>query len=82
MQQEWNMFCLVHVSNDLVGPPVEKDPGASMAFHGHGPGVIGDSMARQLFQRFVSYFRTPEGPVVDGYFNGNASYVVNKKDFR
>jgi len=51
------------------------------------PGVIGDSMARQLFQRFVSFFRTPTGPVLDAYFGSGAGgtkrtarYEVNEKD--
>jgi len=45
------------------------------------PGVIGDSMGRQLFQRFVSFFRAPRGPVTDAYFAGDfAAYEVNEKD--
>ena len=44
-------------------------------------------MARQLFQRFVSFFRTPTGPVLDAYFGSGAGgtkrtarYEVNEKD--
>ncbi len=44
-------------------------------------------MARQLFQRFVSFFRTPTGPVLDAYFGSGpggtkrtARYEVNEKD--
>eukprot|EP00434_Breviolum_minutum_P005094 symbB.v1.2.004492.t1/scaffold250.1/size251770/3 len=56
-------------------------------FGGWNLGVIGDSMARQLFQRFVSFFRTPTGPVLDAYFGSGAGgtkrtarYEVNEKE--
>ena len=59
-----------------------KFPAVLAAFYGgFPPGVIGDSMGRQLFQRFVSFFRAPRGPVTDAYFAGDfAAYEVNEKD--
>lgn len=50
-------------------------------FGGMHLGIIGDSMGRQLFQRFVSFFRAPRGPVTDAYFAGDfAAYEVNEKE--
>ena len=43
-------------------------------------GIIGDSMARQLFQRFTFFFRNHEGPVFDGFFHGAANYFVNEHE--
>lgn len=45
-------------------------------------GIVGDSMARQLFQRFTLFFRTREGPAVDAYWDwgGEASYSVNEHE--
>merc|ERR1712113_845104 len=38
-------------------------------------GVVGDSLGRQLFTRFVSLLRQgPGGPVVDAYFNAGAEF--------
>ena len=55
--------------------------GMLKSFGGLHLGVIGDSMGRQLFQRFVSFFRAPRGPVTDAYFAGDfAAYEVNEKE--